>query len=115
MMRIRRHPAAYKARLPGHELPVLLIAEANRFAQGTDCALARGLAGHSRSFLAIARIWLTRGGGHHVSDGDSIATALIADGRDSRLKFLFDNSGIPGCERVLGGKILTGPCRRLIG
>jgi hypothetical protein len=32
VMRIRRRPAAYKARLPGHELPVLLIAKANRFA-----------------------------------------------------------------------------------
>ena len=32
VMRIRRRPAAYKARLPGHELPVLLIAQANRFA-----------------------------------------------------------------------------------
>ena len=41
VMRIRRRPAAYKARLPGHELPVLLIAHANRFAQGADCAIAR--------------------------------------------------------------------------
>jgi hypothetical protein len=117
MVRIRRRPAAYKARLPGHELPVLLIAQANRFAQGADCAVARRLTGRFRSFLAIAHIRPT--GGHHVSDGDSIgwlARALaIADRRDSRLKFLFDNSGIPRCKRVLGGKILMCPGGRLIG
>jgi hypothetical protein len=31
MMRIRRHPAADKAGLPQHELPVVLIAQPNRF------------------------------------------------------------------------------------
>src|SRR6516225_445439 len=117
MMRIRRRPAAYKARLPGHELPVLLISHANRFAQGADCALARGLAGHFRSFLAIARIRPT--GRHHVSDGDRIGcltwALAVADGRESRLKFLFDNSSILRCKRVLGGKILTRPEGRLIG
>src|SRR6516165_7923009 len=104
MMRIRRRPAAYKARLPGHELPVLLIAQANRLAQGADCSL-----------LSIARIRPT--GRHHVSEGDRIeclASALaIADGRESRLKFLLDKSGIPRCKRVLGGKILTHPEGRL--
>ena len=106
VMRIRRRPAAYKARLPGHELPVLLIAQANRLAQGADCSL-----------LSIARIRPT--GRHHVSEGDRIeclASALaIADGRESRLKFLFDNSGIPSCKRVFGGKILTCPDGRLVG
>jgi hypothetical protein len=43
VMRIRRRSAAYEARLPGHELPVLLIAQANRFAQRNDCGLARPL------------------------------------------------------------------------
>jgi hypothetical protein len=117
MMRIRRRPAAYKARLPRHELPVLLIAHANRFAQGADCTLARGLAGDFRSFLAIARIRPT--GGHHVSDGDRIGcltwALAVADGREFRLKFLFDNSGIIRCKRVLGGKILTCPGSRLVG
>src|SRR5262249_54295275 len=65
MMRIRWRPAAYKARLPGHELPVLLIAQANRFAQAADCAIARRLTRPFRSFLAIVRIRPT--GGHHVS------------------------------------------------
>jgi len=36
MMRIRRHPAADKAGLPQHELPVVLIAQANRLAQTAD-------------------------------------------------------------------------------
>src|SRR5262245_55188036 len=64
MMRIRRRPAAYEARLPRHELPVLLIAHANRFAQGADCAGGRLLTAHFRTFLAIARIGPI--GGHHV-------------------------------------------------
>src|SRR5260370_407152 len=54
MMCIRWRPAAYKARLPGHELPELLIAQANRFAQDAGCAIAGGLRGHFRSFLATA-------------------------------------------------------------
>ena len=33
VMRIRRHAAAHQARLPQHELPVIHIAQANRFAQ----------------------------------------------------------------------------------
>src|SRR5262249_42038482 len=117
VMRIRRRPAADEARLPGHELPVLLIAQANRFAQAADCAIARRLTRPFRSFLAIVRMRPT--GGHHVSDGDSmgwLARALaIANGRESRLKLLFDNSGISWCKRVLGGKILTCPEGRLIG
>src|SRR5262249_5920967 len=116
-MRIRRRPAAYQARLPGHELPVLLIAQANRLAQGADCAIAVRPTGYFRSFLAIART--VPAGGPHGSDGDRIgglARALaLADGRESRLKFLFDKSGIIRCKRVLGGKILTCPEGRLIG
>src|SRR5215469_13827446 len=64
VMRIRWRAATYNARLPGHELPVLLIAQANRFAEGADCALARGLTGRFRSFLAIAPI--RPSGRHHV-------------------------------------------------
>ena len=41
VMRIRRHAAAHKAWLPQHEFPVVLIAQANRFAQSTDCVAAR--------------------------------------------------------------------------
>ena len=48
MMRIRRHAAAHEARLSQHESPVILIAQANRFSQSTDCIAAR--------LLLVARI-----------------------------------------------------------
>ena len=103
VMRVRRRPAAYKARLSGHELPVLLIAQANRLAQGADCAIARRLTGRFRSFLAIACIRPT--GGHHVSDVHSIGwlgrALAIADGRESRLKFLFNNWASPAVSVFL--------------
>src|SRR5271157_6634442 len=54
VMRIRRHAAAHKARLPQHELPVVLIAQPNRFAQSTNCAGARPLLGPGCSLLAAA-------------------------------------------------------------
>ena len=41
VMRIRRHAAANKAGLPQNELPVVLIAQPNRFAQSTDRVTAR--------------------------------------------------------------------------
>src|SRR5262245_7406523 len=57
MMRIRRHAAAYEARLSQHESPMILIAQANRFSQSTDCIAARLLFGgpHWR-FLAGSRV-----------------------------------------------------------
>src|SRR3984893_3478817 len=62
MMRIRGHAAAHEARLSQHESPVILIAQANRFSQSTDCIAARLLlAGPHRCFLAATRI---RRGGH---------------------------------------------------
>jgi hypothetical protein len=36
VMRVGRHTAAHEARLPQHESLVVLIAQANRFAQGVD-------------------------------------------------------------------------------
>jgi hypothetical protein len=36
VVRVRRHTAAHKARLPQHESSVVLIAQANRFAQSLD-------------------------------------------------------------------------------
>src|SRR5262245_34849774 len=45
MMRIRRHSAAHEARLSQHESPVILIAQANRFSQSSDCIAARLLFG----------------------------------------------------------------------
>ena len=55
MMRIRRHAAAHEARLSQHEFPVILIAQANRFSQSTDCIAARlFLGGPNRCFLVAA-------------------------------------------------------------
>jgi hypothetical protein len=45
VMRIRRHAAANKAGLPQNELPVVLIAQPNRFAQSTDRVTAKLLFG----------------------------------------------------------------------
>ena len=57
MMRIRRHAAAHKARLSQHEFPVILIAQANRFSQSTDCIAARLLFGdRHRCILAGIRV-----------------------------------------------------------
>jgi hypothetical protein len=52
VMRIRRHAAAHKTRLPQHELPVVLIAQANGFAQSTDHRAARPL------FAPFEAFWL---------------------------------------------------------
>src|SRR4051812_12220654 len=57
MMRIRRHAAAHEARLSQHESPVILIAQANRFSQSTDCIAARLLFGdRHRCFLPGSRV-----------------------------------------------------------
>src|SRR5207247_6029934 len=57
MMRIRGHAAAHEARLSQHESSVILIAQANRFSQSTDCIAARLLlAGPHRCFLAGIRV-----------------------------------------------------------
>src|SRR5207253_10073355 len=52
VVRIRGHSATHQARLPSHELPVFLIAQANCFSQSTNCPAARTLRGDRRSFLA---------------------------------------------------------------
>ena len=36
VVRVRRHTATHKARLPQHESSMVLIAQANRFAQSLD-------------------------------------------------------------------------------
>ena len=62
VMRIGGYAAAHEARLPQHEPPVILIAQANRFSQSTDCIAARLLlGGPHRCFLAGTRV---RRGGH---------------------------------------------------
>jgi hypothetical protein len=68
VMRVGRRSAANQAWLPGDELSVLLIAQANRFAQGTDCALVSGFTGLRRNFPASGGISPT--GGYHALDRD---------------------------------------------
>ena len=40
VMRVGRHTAAHEASLSQHESPMVLIPQANRFAQSTDCTCA---------------------------------------------------------------------------
>ncbi len=78
MVRIRRHTAAHDARLSLHESPVILIAQANRFSQSTDCLAARLLfGGPDRCFLAGIR---ARRAGHPGLLRDSMRR-LITLGR----------------------------------
>ena len=51
MMRIRRHAAADEACLSQHESQVILIVQANRFSQSTDCIAARLLFGGPHRFI----------------------------------------------------------------
>jgi hypothetical protein len=51
VVRIRRHAAAHEARLAQNELPVVLIAQANRFAQSTDHVARRPFPADGRSLL----------------------------------------------------------------
>src|SRR5947208_17059550 len=61
MMRIRRNAAAHEARLSQHESPVILIAQANRFSQSTDCIAARLLFG-GPNWCILAGIRVRRSG-----------------------------------------------------
>src|SRR5262249_48079603 len=120
VMRIRRHPAAHKTGLPEHEPAVLLIAQANRFAQNTHCAAAI-------LFLDLARACFRPAGGYRTLVRDSVSRAArvemirnlvgdptIADRREPRLIPLFDNFRIRCCQSVLGRQIPTGPGSRLV-
>src|SRR6266550_8740714 len=74
MMRIRRHAAAHEARLSQHESPVILIAQANRFSQSTDCIAARLLfGGPHRCFLGGTRVRCT---GHRGLVRDSMSRLM---------------------------------------
>ena len=130
VMRIRRHAATHKTRLPQYELPVVLIAKTDRFAQSADHAAARSLLGRRRSFLAGVRLrWNSR---HEVLVGERIRRLVrgqtigrigrgrplrdlaIADRGESSLKPLLDNFGIYRCQGVLGRQISLRPDGRLI-
>src|SRR5258708_28755175 len=120
VMRIRRYAAAHKTRLPQDELPVLLIAQADRFAQSTDRPAARSLFGRSRRFPAGVRV--RPASEYEVLVGDSkrrpvrrpVRGLAIADRGEPILKPLLDNFGIYLCQRVLGRRISLSPDCRLI-
>ena len=69
VMRIRRHAATHKTRLPQYELPVVLIAQADGFAQSTDHPDARSFFAPRQSFLAGVRV--CSGSEYEVLVGDS--------------------------------------------
>jgi len=121
MMRIRRHAAAHEARLSQHEFPVILIAQANRFSQSTDCIAARLLFGdRHRCFLPgsrVRRASLLR---------DSMRRRLITLGRTVTSIMRGADRGEPcpepllhyfrvcSCQRVLGRQIPMRLGRRLV-
>src|ERR1700730_17670643 len=69
VMRIRRHAAEHKARLPQENPEVVLIAQANRFAQSTHWAAASPFLGQLGSFLA--RACVSPAGGYRALVRDS--------------------------------------------
>src|SRR5262249_45132511 len=127
VMRIRRQAAAHKTRLPQYELPVVLIAQAGRFAQSVRYPTTRSLLDTHRSSLAGVRL-RSAGGyedstrrpvkaqtiGRTTSRGRPVRGLAIADRGKPSLKQLLDNFGIYGCQGVLGSQISLGPDRRLI-
>ena len=116
VVRIRRHSAAHKAGLPEHELPVFLIAQANRFAQSPDGAAGRPLLGRRRSLLAGVRVRPARGTDALIGSsvrwpvrgstiGRPARAQIIADCGEPRRKQLLDNSGISRRQSALCGKV----------
>ncbi len=132
VVRIRRHAAAHKAGLPQNELPVVLITQANRLAQGTDRGTARLLLDLHQSFVAgssvkpadghpaLVRDSMRRPGrGKTIGRSDEgrplrnpVTVLAIADRGQPRLKPLLHDSGICRCQRVLGRQI---PMRKTDG
>src|SRR5262249_3888729 len=130
VMRIRRHAATHKTRLPQYEFPVVLIAQADRFAQSADHPTARSFLGRRRSFLAGVRLrWISR---YEVLVGESMSRLVrgqtmgrtgggrlvrdlaIADRGEPILEPLLDNFGIDRCQGVLRRQISLRPDGRLI-
>src|SRR5262249_22451016 len=118
VMRIRRYAAAHKTRLPQDELPVLLIAQADRFAQSTDRPAGSSLFGRRSRFPAGVRV--RSASEDEVLVGDAKRRPVrrrglaIADRGEPILKPLLDNFGIYRCQGVLGRQISLGPDGRLI-
>src|SRR5262249_17761832 len=126
VVRIRRYAAAHKTRLPQHELPVLLIAQADGFAQSTDHPAARLLFGPRQSFLAGVRVRSASECEVLVGDsmrrpvigctgrGRPVRALAIADRGEPTLNPLLDNFGFYRCQGVLGRQISLRPDGRLI-
>jgi hypothetical protein len=115
MMGIRRCPTAHETRLPRHEFPMILIAQAYGFPQRANCPSARRFAGSHRPFLAGTRIEFSRW--HHACDRHGtrrLVAALAINRQESFLKSIFDNLGISRRQCVLGLELPMGPGRRLI-
>ena len=134
VMRIRRHAAAHKARLPQNELAVVFIAQANRFAQSMHHVLSGLLFGPLRNFAARKRVRRARGRSPLVRDGMKrrsrgksrrlterlflsrlVTIQAIAERGEPRLKPLLDKFGVCCCQGVLGRQIPMRPGGRLIG
>src|SRR5438876_1101140 len=123
MMRIRRHAAAHEARLSQHESPVILIAQANRFSQSTDCIAARLLfAGPHRCFLAGTRVrrtghpGLVRDGMRRLITLGPTVTSTVrgADRGEPCPEPLLHYFRVCSCQRVLGRQIPLRPGSRLV-
>src|SRR6266436_3234851 len=131
MMRIRGHSAAHEARLSQYETPVILIAQANRFSQSTDCIAARLLlGGPHRCFLAGTRVrraghpglvrdsmrrlmagWIIR----HSTLGRTVTSPIRgADRGEPCPEPLLHHFRVCSCQRVLGRQIPMRPGRRLV-
>src|SRR4029453_367740 len=120
MMRIRRHAAAHEARLSEHETPVVLISQANRFSQSTDCIAARLLfGGPHRCFLAGSRVpragppGLLRDGMRRlITLGRTVTSTMRgADRGEPCSEPLLHYFRVCSCQRVLGRQR---PGRRLV-
>src|SRR4051794_28130750 len=123
MMRIRRQTAAHEARLSQHESSVILIAQANRFSQSTDCIAARLLfGGPHRCFLAGSRV---RRAGHPgllrhsmrrlMTLGRTVTSTMRGvDRGEPYSEPLLHYFRVCTCQRVLGRQIPMRPGRRLV-
>src|SRR5215831_10343008 len=110
VMRIRRRTAAHKASLLLHELPVVLIAQAHRFAQSTDHPAAGPLVGHHRSFLAGVRGWLADG--YEVFVGDSIRRPVRGQTIGRRGRYEGQIVAVPLSPSRSGASMATRPRTR---
>jgi hypothetical protein len=101
VMGIRWDAAAYEARLPQHESSVVLIAQANRLAQRTDCFAVRLVLGPCRCLLPATCIHLPTND-QYMNLLRSLSVVLLpydparyANGQSSNIFYEALASGIP--------------------